>query len=278
MQSELPVYFTYHSNRPRYPPSCRPEPPIPPATAPPQPIPTNHVLILAPNKISPWRTVCRHRSLPQAGDARKSATLLEGRQPTRPYWPKAWPAFSERTGPPPSRASRTSFAFVTGQRTQHGRSMHPRAQAELELPIPPWSRGACGGTSAMPQDAYAAGCVWLLARFEAYSLRRPPPVRPRPSREMSMGNNRGLAPSPPTCDSSHSRPAEKRSQRRRVLSRTISDPRARTARDRAKRPHGDDTTATQGNGTPRKFHRTAHRPRRNATVPNETCGQADHTS
>ena len=53
VQSELPVYFTYHSKRPRYPPSCRPEPPIPPATAPPQRIPTNHVLILAPNKISP---------------------------------------------------------------------------------------------------------------------------------------------------------------------------------------------------------------------------------
>ena len=54
VQSELPVYFIYHSKRPRYPPSCRPEPPIPPATAPPQRIPTNHVLILAPNKISPW--------------------------------------------------------------------------------------------------------------------------------------------------------------------------------------------------------------------------------
>ena len=51
VQSELPLYFAYHSKRPRYPPSCRPEPPIPPATAPPQRIPTNHVLILAPNKI-----------------------------------------------------------------------------------------------------------------------------------------------------------------------------------------------------------------------------------
>ena len=55
VQSELPVGFAYHSKRPRYPPSCRPEPPVPPATAPPQRIPTNHVLILAPNKISPWR-------------------------------------------------------------------------------------------------------------------------------------------------------------------------------------------------------------------------------
>ena len=53
VQSELPLYFAYHSKRPRYPPPCPPEPPIPPATAPPQPIPTNHVLILAPNKISP---------------------------------------------------------------------------------------------------------------------------------------------------------------------------------------------------------------------------------
>ena len=51
---ELPVYFTYHSNGPRYPTSSRLEPPIPPATAPPQRIPTNHAPILALNKISPW--------------------------------------------------------------------------------------------------------------------------------------------------------------------------------------------------------------------------------
>ena len=49
--------------------------------------------------------------------------------------------------------------------------MHPQAQVELELPVPPLVEWC-----VRRDFGHAAGCVWVLARSEAEARRRAEPV------------------------------------------------------------------------------------------------------